>query len=72
MLVAIGTVEVVLTVVEDDEEPAGVMGAGVAAGCVGGVEPPLSAGAAAGGWSPTTVVRASMIGLLGSIIVKWI
>ena len=60
--------------VVDDEEPAGVMGAGVAAGCAGGgVEPPLPEGAAeAGGWSPTTVVRVSMIGLLGSIIVKWI
>ena len=47
MLVAIGTVEVVLTVV-DDEEPAGVIGAGVGcAGCAGGVEPPLlPAGAA--------------------------
>lgn len=48
MLVAIGTVEVVLTAVVDDDEPAGVIGAG--AGCAGGVEPPLlPAGTVAGG-----------------------
>ena len=66
-----GTVDVVLTVVEDDVEPVGVIGA--TAGCDGGgVEPPLPSGLAIGACSPVTVVRGSMIGLLGSIIVKWI
>ena len=64
-----GTVDVVLTVVEDDVEPEGVIGA--AAGCdCGGVEPSLPGGTMAGACSPVTAVRGSMIGLLGSIIVK--
>lgn len=62
----------VLTVDDDDDEPAGVKGVvGVVAGGRGVVESSLPAGLVVGDWSPTTVVRRSMMGLLWSIIVKW-